>query len=190
MVSASRDTTILILFSLGLIIPGVTAYVHQREIHSMRQMILDVQEMMLYVDSDTGSRSGWTRVGSGPYLDAVDYASNYLSVKGKNKEVGDFGFADPGTSSGSIINASVQVYAVNSRPGDNIELHLWDGGAWSSLGTQEAPPTWGWVTWNATAQLNNWGKIDLAEVYLVWRPQAGSFDIYVDAARIRIFFTS
>ena len=156
----------------------------------MSQMILDVQEMVLYVDGDNGSRNGWTRVGGSPYPDILDYASNYLSAKGKNKEVGDFGFADSGKSSESIVNASVQVYAVNSRSGDNIELYLWDGGAWTSLGAREAPPAWGWVTWNATAQLNNWEKIDDAEVYMVWRPQPGNFDIYVDAARIRIFLTS
>ena len=95
----------------------------------MNQIILDVQEMKLYIDSNNGSRKGWKRVGSSPYLDTMDYASNYLPVKGKNKEEGDFGFADPGMSSESIVNASVQVYAANSRSGDNIELYLWNGSA-------------------------------------------------------------
>ena len=188
--ASARRVTIAALLSISMIIPVVTAYVYQQGSQSLNQTILDVQQLSLYVDGYDVSTKGWTRVGTSPYLDAIDYPTSYLTVKGGNKLIGDFDFGDSGMTTETIVNVTIQVYALNSRSGDSIEVSLWNGSAWASLGSREVPVSWGWMTWDATPRLNSWGLIDGARIYLRWSPGSGSYDVYVDCARILVEFTS
>jgi len=188
--ASARRVTVAVLLSISMVIPVVTAYVYQQGSHSFNQTILDIQQLPLYVDGYDESTKGWTRVGTSPYLDAIDYPSSYLTVKGGNKLIGDFDFSDSGMATETIVNATIQLYAMNSRNGDSIEVSLWNGSAWVSLGSREAPVSWGWMTWDATSRLDSWDMIDGARIYLRWDPGPGSYTVYVDCARIMVGFTS
>ena len=126
------------------------------------------------------------RIGTNPYLDTIDYDSNYVYAVGNNRVGGDFGFMDSGRSTGTTINVIVQVYATNDRVGDSLEVFVWDGSTWASLGLHEISTSWGWVNWDATTILDTWIKIDEAKMYFISRPQAGAYTIKVDCARLAV----
>lgn len=146
--------------------------------------------MWLYVNTDDMTRTGWKRFGTYPYLDAIDYDVNYLSVKATNKEAGNFGFADSGKSVETIENVTVQLYAKQSNAGDNLEVFVWNGSIWASLGLREVSTSWNWVNWTATTQLNSWAKIDGAEIYFLSHRQPGVNTFLVDSARLQVRYSS
>lgn len=145
--------------------------------------------MWLYVNTDDMTRIDWKRFGTYPYLDAIDYDANYLLVKGTNKEAGNFGFTDSGKSTETIENVTVQLYTKQSSAGDNLEVFVWNGSIWTSLGLRETSTSWNWVNWTATTQLNSWAKIDGAEIYFVSHRQPGVNTFLVDSARLQVDYS-
>lgn len=141
---------------------------------------------MLYVNADDETKTDWVRIGTNPYLDAIDYDSNYVYAVGNNRQGGDFGFIDSGRSMGTITSVKVQVYATNDRVGDSLEVFVWDGSTWTSLGRQEIPTSWEWVDWDATTILDTWTKIDEAKMYFISKPNPGPNTITVDCARLAV----
>ena len=143
----------------------------------------------LYVNGDDGARTDWKRVGTNPYLDAIDYDTNYLSVKATNKEAGNFDFTDSGKSIETIDNVTIQLYSKQNRAGDSIEVFLWNGSLWTSLGLKEIPTSWNWVNWTASADLDSWAKIDGAKIYFVSYRQPGANEFLVDCARLYVDYS-
>lgn len=145
--------------------------------------------LSLYVDVDDESRTGdWTRIGANPYLDAIDYSTNYVCVDGNNKVIGDYGFTGSGKSTETINTVTIQLYAVQSLGSKNLEVFVWDGSSWGSLGTQTTPTSWDWMSWTATMELDTWTKIDAAEIYI--KSQSGGGLYEVDSARLQIGYTT
>ena len=143
----------------------------------------------LYVNGYDGARADWKRVGTNPYLDAIDYDLNYLSVKATNKEAGNFDFTDSGKSTETIDNVTVQLYVTQSRAGDSLEVFVWNGSLWASLGLKEVPTSWNWVNWTASTQLNSWAEIDGARIYFVSYRQPGTNEFLVDCARLQVDYS-
>jgi len=145
--------------------------------------------LSLYVDVDDESRTGdWIRIGANPYLDANDYSTNYVYVDGNNKVIGDYGFTDSGKSTETINTVTIQLYAMQSLGSKNLEVFVWDGSSWGSLGTQTTPTSWDWMSWTATMELDTWTKIDAAEIYIKSRSGGGLYE--VDSARLQIGYTA
>ncbi len=140
----------------------------------------------LYVNADDGTRTDWTRVGTNPYLDVIDYNSSYVYVSGNNKLVGDFSFADSGKSTETVDNVEVQLFAKHSG-NNNLEVFVWDGFSWTSLGTQTTSSSWGWMNWTATTILDTWTKIDGAKIHIQSSVAAGTYE--VDCARLKVDYT-
>jgi len=65
-----------------------------------------------------GTYSAWTFAGASPYLDAVDYTTNYIYTSGDNNNVGYFTFPSTSLTSGS---ATVTLY-VYCMSGDGNDL--------------------------------------------------------------------
>jgi hypothetical protein len=143
--------------------------------------------LWLYVNADDGSRTDWTKVGTNPYLDAIDYNANYTYVSGNLKLVGDFNFTDSGKSSETISSVEVQLYAKQSGTNNNLEIFVWDGSTWTSLGTIFTPTSWGWMNWTATTELDTWTKIDTAKIYIKTRSAVGTYE--VDCGRLEVDYT-
>jgi len=144
--------------------------------------------LWLYVNADDETRTDWTRVGTNPYLDAIDYPTNFVNASGNNKLVGDFNFTDSGKSTETINSIEVQLYAKQSGTNNNLEVFVWDGSGWTSLGTQATPTSWGWMNWTATTELDTWTKIDGAKIYIKTRSAVGTYE--VDCARLKVDYTA
>jgi hypothetical protein len=142
--------------------------------------------MWLYVNSDDETRTEWNRVGTNPYLDAIDYNTNYVHSSLNNMEVGDFGFADSGKSTDSINNVTVQVYAQQSNS-KTLEVHIWNGSSWMLLGIQTLTTSWRWENFSATTILDTWTKIDGVKIYLISTNAAGIYE--VDCVRLQVDYT-
>ncbi|UCH31235.1 MAG: hypothetical protein JSV05_06970 [Candidatus Bathyarchaeota archaeon] len=142
----------------------------------------------LYVDTDDGIRADWTRIGTNPHLDAIDYNINYIYTSGNNELAGNFGFADSGKSTETINTVTIQLYARQTEFNNDLEAFVWNGSIWLSLGTQSIPTSWTWVSWAATSSLDTWSKIDGAEIYLQSQTAAGVYE--VDCARLQINYTN
>lgn len=145
--------------------------------------------MWLYVNGDDGARTDWKRVGTNPYLDAIDYYANYLSVKATKKEAGNFDFTDSRKSIETIDNVTVQLYSRQSRAGDSIEVFLWNGSLWTSLGLREIPTSWNWINWTTSTDLDSWSKIDGAKIYFLSYRQPGANEFLVDCARLQVDYS-
>ncbi len=141
----------------------------------------------LYVNADDGNKTGWSRTGTNPYLDTIDYNASYVHVSGNNMLVGDFSFTDSGKSTETINNVTVQLYAKQSFVDNNLEVFVWNGSVWTSLDVQGTPSSWDWMNWTATAELNTWTKIDAAKIYIRSRVASGTYE--VDCARLQVDYT-
>lgn len=146
--------------------------------------------LLLYVNGDNEMMTGWKRTGANPYLDVVDYNASFLSVKGPNRAAGEFDFTDSGKTLETIENVTVQLYAKLSLPGDNMEVFIWNGSQWTSLGTQQISTSWTWSNWTATSQLDSWTKIDNAKMYFVSIRRPGVNEFFVDCARILVDYSN
>jgi len=142
----------------------------------------------LYINADDETRTDWTRVGTNPCLDAIDYPTNFVNASGNNLQVGDFNFTDSGKSTEPINSVEVQLYTQQSSASRNLEVFVWDGSSWTSLGTQATPTSWGWMNWTATTVLDTWTKIDDAKMYITSRSPVGTYE--VDCARLKVDYTN
>jgi len=140
--------------------------------------------LWLYVNADDETRTDWTRVGTNPYLDTIDYPTNFVNVTGNNLNVGDFNFTDSGKFTETINSVEVQLYAKQSGTNNNLEVFVWDGSSWTSLGSQITPISLSWMNWTATTELDTWTKINGARIYIVSKTAAGTYE--VDCARLRV----
>jgi len=139
--------------------------------------------LWLYVNADDETRTDWTRVGTNPYLNATDYPTNFVNVSGNSLLIGDFNFTDSGKSAESIATVEVQLYAKQTDP-RNLEVFVWDGSSWATLGSLAISTSWGWINWTATTTLDTWTKIDGAKMYIATKSATGTFE--VDCARLKV----
>jgi len=146
-----------------------------------------IDSLWLYVDSDDWRITEWMAIGAIPYLDAIDYNSNYIYTSIKNEIDGDYYFANSSKSTETIINVTVQVYARNSDS-DNLEVYIWNGSSYASLGAQGLTPSWEWVNYTATTVLDTWTKIDEAKMYVEALTNGGPYEI--DCARLQVYYNS
>jgi hypothetical protein len=148
---------------------------------------LSSSSIWLHVNADDETKTDWTRVGTNPYLDAIDYPTDFVNVSGNNLQVGDFNFTASGKSTETINNVTVQLYAKQSLTSKDLEVFVWNGSSWTSLGVQTTPTSWGWINWTATTELDTWTKIDGAKIYIKSRSAAGTYE--VDCARLQVDYT-
>lgn len=141
----------------------------------------------LYINESDGTRNDWTMIGASPYLDSIDYNSNYVYASKNNYESGNFGFEDSGKSSEVIERVAIQLYAQQSDTNNPLEVFVWDGSSWTNLGIHEILNGWDWVNWEATEVLNTWTKIDDAKIYIKTATGAGIFE--VDCGRLMVEFS-
>jgi len=144
--------------------------------------------LWLYVESDDLRITEWNPIGTTPYLNAVDYNINYISTQAKNKIDGDYYFADSGKSTQTIINVTVQIYGMHSLTNKQLEVFVWDGSSYTSLGLQTLPTSWSWMNYTATTVLDTWAKIDGAKIYLKSSDNGATY--YVDCARLQVDYDS
>jgi len=143
----------------------------------------------LPVNGFDNTRTGWTRVGTSPYLNLVDYPLNYIYQSAGGVEIGDFSFANLASPylGGQVF---VEINARSSDGDDAVEVWLYDEGSatWVLVDTLTAPlpPTW-LATVDVSSILDTTAKINAAKVYLVKKTNGAQGEVRVVAMRLRIF---
>jgi hypothetical protein len=148
--------------------------------------------LWLYVNTRDWSVEEWNTYGF-PFedaLNAIDYyepSFGWIETSSQNDFEGDFFFANSSKSTETIINVTVQVYSRNSDS-DSLEVYMWNGSSYPSLGTQGLTPSWQWVNYTATTVLDTWTKIDGAKMYVKSLTNGGPYQI--DCARLQVYYNS
>lgn len=140
----------------------------------------------VYVNSYDASETGWTRVGSSPYLHNSD--ADYIYARTNNRYISKFGFPNS-AGSGTINNVKIRVEVMNTyRAGGALaEVLLWNGASWVSLGYAGSPDVYSWVEFDVSTILNTWEKINGAKLRFRSVRQDGT--IYVRRATRRVTYT-
>ncbi len=189
---------LMLFIMLSFSIPAVYAFVYKQRSHNLTQTIIDVGggPLLLYVNDDDESKTDWDRIGTNPYLDAIDYNTHYISIStNKIKSVGDFDFDDSGKSSETINSITLQLYAESAVVGNNLTVELFvyvseSEQFWESLGSQEIPTSVDWMSWDVTSWLDTWIKLDRAKISIHTDPPSGApSSCYVDCARLQVDYT-
>jgi len=188
----------MLFIMLSVSIPATYAFVYKQQSQIITQTIIDVSgsPLLLYVMDDDESKTDWTRVGTNPYLDAIDYNTNYVSIStNKIKSVGDFDFDDSQKSTETINSVTLQLYAESDEVGNNLTVELFvyvseSEQIWESLSSQEIPTSVGWMSWDVTSWLDTWLKIDNVKISIHTDPPSGAPSFcYVDSTRFQVDYT-
>ncbi len=141
----------------------------------------------LYVDIFDNTRTGWTRHGTDPYLDAQDYPTEYVWMGlDRTGSIGDFGFQNSSKSSETINSVTLGVYAWKENSQDTLWVHLWDNSSWGNAHNVTRTSA-GWTEFDVTSRLDTWAKIDIAKIYLNGdTTQAENYRLFVDCTMLRI----
>jgi hypothetical protein len=139
------------------------------------------ETLSLYVDSFDAVDNNWTNVGASPYLDAQDQPTNYIHSTARNKNSGNYGFANT-SQTGTINSVYLYIYAYGVTTTDFTTLL-------SGTDTGLGPPagSFAWVNVDVSAILTTWDAINAATI-LFDRPNTAN-DAGVDAAYLYVDYT-
>ena len=122
----------------------------------------------LYVDGYGGEKTAWDETGASPYIDALDYPTNYISTRTADAESGDFTFEAAPLDMDYPISVEIAVYNQwGLAQDDTVQVYMWESvGGWELAGTITAEAAWGWDKFDVSAKFNTKAKIDEAKMYL------------------------
>lgn len=151
--------------------------------------------LYLYVDSNDGSLTGWTAVGSSPYLGVIDYPTNIISALNDCRERGIFGYADS-LDLGTINTVKAQFYvrAALAMADEGVEAAFKNNASWTPYQFDQPTTSWSWreidITSLAALSPWTWAKINacVMKVHLS-DPSAEKRTIIIDCARLAIDYT-
>lgn len=114
-------------------------------------------ETSLYVNGIATS-TGWTRVGTSPYLGTQNQPTDYIYSVSRNANSDTFNFADS-SDLGTINSVTLYIYAYGVAE-TNFDTFI------NSTNTGLGPPTsWGWVSVDVSSILTTWAEINAATMY-------------------------
>jgi len=145
----------------------------------------------LPVDNFIETKTGWTRVGASPWLNAIEVVpTNYIETDVRDDEIGDFTF-EYTPETGIISLVEVRLWCMQESGGnDQIEIYVWDGSVWSLAGTiTPNPDGFTYSSVDVTAILDTWAKINNAKMYLIKKTVGAKQLVTVDYAEIRVTYT-
>jgi len=147
----------------------------------------------LWVNEFTNLENDWAEVGASPYLDAIDYATNYIWVLSTDLDYeSQFDFANS-SNLGTINDVKVCLYAMNEAGGDDeIEVYLYNstGGPYSIVQFAPTAGSWGWYNYSCLSTLPTWTEVNNGQLRVRAEKITGGNDVYVDGALLLINYTS
>jgi len=120
----------------------------------------------LYVNLYTvTSRNAWTKVGTTPYLDAIDYPINYIHNDTNEDEIGNFDFAD---SARTTVPQSVllRIHCRKEVSGGTIKIYIDSGAGFVDAGTITPDVGWADKEFDVSSILDTYEKVNAAKIYL------------------------
>jgi hypothetical protein len=145
-----------------------------------------------YCDGRDTDYTQWSRAGSTPYISAIDYPTNYVSVNGVHTawREGDFFFADPGAETSETLDkVYIEIYAKGSEDPDlgypSVSAEVWDGSTWTAFYFPGLSDSFAWLSVECTSKINSWAKLQNAQVRLRYTGTLTVHSVTVDAARFK-----
>jgi len=147
----------------------------------------------LWVDGFTAEEVLWVEVGAAPYLNAVDYATNYIWITASDNDYESrFDFANTSIS-GTINDVKICLYAMNEAAGnDEIEVYLYNstGGPYSLAQFAPTAGSWSWYNYSCLSTLPTWTEVNNGQLRVRAEKILGGDNVYVDAALLFVNYTS
>jgi hypothetical protein len=151
--------------------------------------------LYLYVDSDDGSLTGWSTVGSSPYLGVINYPTAYIYARINCRERGVFGFLDS-ADLGTINTVKAQFYGryTVSPEISGDEAYFKNNAVWSLPYLLYFTTSWDWqtadLTSDATLSPFTWAKINALVTKLHHSNLVNeNTNCQIDCARLAIDYT-
>jgi len=142
----------------------------------------------LWVNAFDNVRTGWTRVGSSPYLDAKDQPTNYVyndNTVVAYQKIGDFHFPNLPTEATDVTSVTLWVYADTASPFVYFWIYVWDGSVWNEVTCYHGP--WSWKSYDLSTVLDTVEKVNNAKIYL----DSAGFGVVIkcDAVYLEVEYT-
>ena len=144
----------------------------------------------LYVNGVVGPTSGITYVGSSPYLDALDYPSNYFYVPyppaKSTAQSYNFTFAD--TSSALVVNSVILHFYAKEIKLDGTwgKIYFYTGNQWITLTNSSYFSSWTLFNFNVSAYFSTGAQINNALVAFWMIDPSANSRFYFDVAYLSI----
>jgi len=145
----------------------------------------------LRVNEFTNLYTGWTRYGSSPYLDYVDYPNNYIETAATDDQIGKFRFEDPAESIRITINkVELHIYCIGDGD-DYLEIHIFNGVAGEEKVITLLPSiVWAWQAASVdTLFFDTVTKLKNAEIYIVKKTAKKANVVQLDCAKLVYDYT-
>jgi len=177
------QTKALILTVLLLIITFFSFKLEIKEAKAQNLTSID-----LWVNGFDNVRTGWTRIGSSPYLDVQDQPNNYINGSDFN-EIGDFSFEDLPAEAISVINCTIYYYGRTEISIYNrFKLYVWNGIEWIYIGIlSPGLGVWEWKSYDLSNVLDTIEKINNAKIYLLDYGYSGYW-VAFDAIYLKVYY--
>jgi hypothetical protein len=149
----------------------------------------------LPVDSFDNSLTGWTKTGTTPYLNYLDYATNYISTT-TTGSTGVYGFKNSDFNLGTITKVELMMYCrwgTLQNENNFSTSYVRNGSTFVSLGGDTCTTSWAWKTFDITSTANlsvwNFTTINNTEYYIAFQKVGGEATVLnVDQMKLRITY--
>lgn len=141
----------------------------------------------LFANSMGNNVTGWTTVGSAPYLN--NDTSNWVWTKTNNAKEGNFGYSDH-TVLGTMSSTSL-FFEAKADGDDTFTVELYDGSVWSSIYAIPILTTsYTWNSINVTSFLNSLNKVDKCQVRITYSKNGNADNVYVRRSYLSIKYAN
>ncbi len=160
---------------------------------SAKVRVQENNALELWVDGFTGDEVDWEEAGASPYLDAIDYAANYVWITPltDNQYESRFNFTNS-NSLGTIIDVKICLYAMGEVGSDDeIQIYLYNstGGPHSVSQFLPTAGAWGWHNYSCLSTLPTWTEVNDGQLRFRAEKVLSGESMYVDAALLFINYT-
>ena len=143
----------------------------------------------LWATGFVNNKTGWTRVGTTPWLSSQNQPTDYVWTATKKAQIGDWSFANTARPPTDTLNGvTLYVYGQSAGVSGDNTFYIYDGSTWYDVSLPALPTSWGWVNVSLNTWINTWTKVDAAQLYIAHANTTNRSD--VDAAYLLVDYTA
>jgi hypothetical protein len=111
------------------------------------------------------ARNDWAKVGTAPYLDAIDYPTNYIHDNIDGHEIGDFDFEDSAETT-VPLSVLLKVHCRKETSGGTIKVYIDPGTGFVEAGTITPDAVWADKELDVSSIVDAYEKVNAAKMDL------------------------
>lgn len=120
---------------------------------------------VLLVDTYSESSTEWIKMGTTPYVDDIDYPTNYVYSSAHGQTVGNFEFESTDKMR-TLAGATIAIRCRKEEGAGDIDVYIDPGTGFVLAGTITPDEDWAIKELDVSAVLDTKEKINVAKVYL------------------------